>query len=54
MKILFAGVELSNWTEHFVQGVAVNGVSVADPVDIVRAARKRYFSRANQAISLTF
>jgi hypothetical protein len=54
MKIFFAGVQLTDWSDYPAQEVQVNGQTVFEAVDIVRAAAKRFFPRGNDAITLSF
>jgi|GEM_PF-6249462 len=54
MKILFGGIQLTDWSDYPAFDVSVNGQSVIEVVDIVRAAAKRFFSRGNKAVTLEF
>jgi hypothetical protein len=54
MKIFFAGIQLTDWSDYPAQNVTVNGQSVYEAVDIVRAAAKRFFSRGNDSVTLQF
>ncbi len=54
MRILFAGVELAGWYENPAKAVTVNGVTVVDVVDIVRAERKKVFPRGNDLVTVGF
>jgi hypothetical protein len=54
MKIFFGGIQLTDWSDYPAFDVSVNGQSVVEAVDIVRAAAKRFFSRGNKAVTLEF
>lgn len=54
MRILLGGVELAGWTDNPVASLTINGSHVVEPVDIVKASRKRVFSRGNQLINVSF
>jgi hypothetical protein len=54
MKIFFGGIQLTDWSDYPAFDVSVNGQSVVEAIDIVRAAAKRFFSRGNKAITLEF
>jgi hypothetical protein len=54
MKIVFGGIQLTDWSDYPASDVSVNGLSVVEAVDIIRAAGKRFFSRGNKAITLEF
>lgn len=54
MKIFFAGLQLTDWADYPAQEVSVNGQTVFEAVDIVRAAAKRFFSRGNDSVTLSF
>lgn len=54
MKIFFAGNQLTDWADYPAQDVSVNGQTVAEAVDIVRAAAKRFFSRGNDSVTIQF
>lgn len=54
MKIYFAGQLLSDWDAFPAQQVSVNGATVVEAVDIVRAAAKRFFHRGNDSLALQF
>src|SRR4051794_24270820 len=54
MKIFFGGIQLTDWSDYPAQDVSVNGQSVVEAIDIVRAAAKRFLSRGNKAVSLEF
>jgi hypothetical protein len=54
MKIVFGGIQLTDWSDYPAQDVSVNGQSVIEAIDIVRAATKRFFSRGNKAVTLEF
>lgn len=54
MKFILGGIELTDWDSHPAMNVSVNGQSVTEVMDIVRAAAARFFSRGNQRISIQF
>lgn len=54
MKIFFGGIQLTDWSDYPAQNVSVNGETVFEAVDIVRAAAKRFFSRGNDRVTLSF
>jgi hypothetical protein len=54
MKIFFAGLQLTDWADYPAQAVSVNGQTVFEAVDIVRAAAARFFSRGNDSVTLQF
>jgi hypothetical protein len=54
MKIYFGGVQLTDWSDYPAQNVSVNGETVFEAVDIVRAAAKRFYPRGNDRVTLTF
>jgi hypothetical protein len=54
MKIRFAGIQLTDWADFPAQQVSVNGQTVFEAVDIVRAAARRFFSRLNDSNVLQF
>lgn len=54
MKIFLAGIQLTDWADYPAQSVSVNGETVTEAVDIVRAAAKRFFSRGNDSVALSF
>jgi hypothetical protein len=54
MKIYFGGVQLTDWANYPAQNVSVNGQLVAEAIEIVRAATKRFFTRGNKSGSLQF
>jgi hypothetical protein len=54
MKIFFAGIQLTDWSAYPAQNVSVNGQTVFEAVDIVRAAAKRFYYRQNDSVSLSF
>lgn len=54
MKIFFGGIQLTDWSDYPAFDVSVNGQSVIEAVDIIRAAAKRFFSRGNKAVTLEF
>lgn len=54
MKIKFAGIQLTDWADYPAQSVSVNGQTVFEAIDIVRAAAKRFFSRLNDSNTLSF
>lgn len=54
MKIFFGGIQLTDWSDYPAFDVSVNGQSVVEAADIVRAAAKRFFSRGNKSVTLEF
>jgi hypothetical protein len=54
MKIFFATIQLTDWADYPAQNVSVNGQTVFEAVDIVRAAAARFFSRGNDKVTLQF
>ncbi len=54
MKIFFDGIQLTDWEDFPAQGVTLNGETVFEAVDIVRASKKRFFHRGNDAVALSF
>lgn len=54
MKIFFATIPLTDWADFPAMNVTVNGQTVVEAVDIVRAAFARFFSRGNDKITLQF
>ncbi len=54
MKIFFAGIQLTDWADYPAQQVSVNGQTVFEAVDIVRAAAARFFPRGNDKATLSF
>ncbi len=54
MKIFFAGLQLTDWADYPAQSVSVNGATVTEAVDIVRAAAKRFFARGNDSVTIQF
>lgn len=54
MKIVFAGLQLTDWADYPAQNVSVNGQTVFEAIDIVRAAAKRFFARGNDSLQLQF
>lgn len=54
MKIFFGGIQLTDWSDYPAFDVSVNGQSVIEAADIIRAAAKRFFSRGNKSITLEF
>lgn len=54
MKIFFGGIQLTDWQDYPAFDVSVNGISVIEAIDIVRAATKRFLSRGNKAVTLEF
>lgn len=54
MKITLAGIQLTDWADYPAQNVSVNGQTVSELIDIVRALYKRAFWRGNDSISLQF
>jgi hypothetical protein len=54
MKITFGGIQLTDWSDYPAQNVAVNGETVFEAVDIVRAAAKRFYPRGNDQVTLAF
>lgn len=53
MRITFADIELADFTDAL-SGVAVNGATVYEAVDIVLAARKKLFARGNDMVGVSF
>jgi hypothetical protein len=54
MKIYFAGIQLTDWADYPAQAVTMNGQTVSEAVDIVRALAKRFFWRGNDSLTLQF
>lgn len=55
MKIVFAGVTLGDDSADMpISSRTVNGEAVSEAVDIVNAARKKFYYRGNEAVVLTF
>jgi hypothetical protein len=55
MKIVFSGLTLGDDENGLpISARTVNGVAVFEAVDIVQAARKRFFFRGNEAVTLSF
>jgi len=54
MKIHFAGIQLTDWSDYPARNVSVNGQTVFEAVDIVRAAAKKLYHRGNSQVSLSF
>ncbi len=54
MKIFFAGLQLTDLADYPAQQVSVNGQTVFEAVDIVRAAAARFFPRGNDKATLSF
>lgn len=54
MKITHAGSQLTDWSNYPAQNVSINGQTVFEGVDIVRALTKRFYYRGNDSISLQF
>lgn len=54
MKIFFAGIQLTDLADFPAQAVSVNGQTVFEAVDIVRAAAARFFPRGNDKATLSF
>jgi hypothetical protein len=54
MKIFVAGVQLTDWGERMARDATINGQTVVESADIVRALAKRFLSRGNDSISFQF
>jgi len=55
MKIVFAGITLGDDAADLpISARTINGEAVSEAVDIVQAARKRFYFRGNEAVVLSF
>ncbi|HWM26602.1 MAG TPA: hypothetical protein VNP98_17425 [Chthoniobacterales bacterium] len=54
MKIHFGGIQLTDWSDYPARNVSVNGETVVEAVDIVRAAAKQFYHLGNTQVSLSF
>lgn len=54
MKIVFAGIQLTDWGTYPAQGVTINGQEAYEAVDIIQSDRQKLFDRGNQILTLQF
>lgn len=54
MKIVFAGIQLTDWGTYPAQGFSINGQEAYEAAEIIQSARQKLFDRGNQLVTLQF